>query len=398
MGRLVISGFQTERITLRAASLTYLSLLSIVPTLAVVYAMFKGFGGMTDIQERVNAWIFQNIAVGSQEVVQQTVQNFVTQAHTGAVGGIGFAVLLMSAVSLLWNIEASFNAIWGVRQQRRLVMRFLIYWCVLTLGPVLLAVSLTATTTLTGAKMVDVIPGGRAVLGLAPLFITYVAFALLYFVVPNARVKKRSAMLGAFVAGSVWELAKLGYAVYATRAFKANAFYGSLAAVPVFMLWIYCSWVIVLAGARLVYSIDASVEAETVTPVLSPLERRHWLARVACAVAEAFRAGDKPPMPEQIAQQLGAPPALLEDVTRTLLEAGLVRETEDGGLLPARPLEQITLRDVHLAALAAGGTAPIRPPQEPGHDLEAVLREAEETTESKLAGHTLESLVKPRRG
>lgn len=394
MARLVVSGFKTERITLRASSLTYLSLLSTVPVLAVFYAMFKAFGGVGKLQADVNAWIFQNIAVGSQEVVAEYVEKFATQAHTGAVGGIGFVALLLSSVSLLWNIEASFNAIWGVRQERRVLFRFLIYWCVLTMGPVLLAVSVAATAALQGAKLVQLIPGGKFLLGFAPLFITYAAFTLLYIVVPNARVGKRSAMIGAFVAGSLWELAKLGYAVYAARAFKANAFYGSLAAIPIFMLWIYLSWLIVLAGARLVYAIDASVEAETATPVLGAREREEWSARVARAVAEAFAAGKPPPTVAALAHQLGTLPTLVDEVACGLEAAGLIRETQDGGLLMGRPLEQITLREVRRAALAPppGSLGSVVNTQDDG--LAALLQRAELSAEEVLAEHSLAALVK----
>jgi membrane protein len=348
--RRVAGTLRGEPITLRAAALTYLTLLSFIPLLAVVFSVLQAVVGTKALLDPLRDFILENLAVGARETFQQHVQTYVQRASAAAVGGLGFAFLLVSSVSLLANIEAALNHIFRAPRARPLALRIGIYWCLLTLGPLLLALSLSGTAML--PRMVGPL---RPLVGyLLPLVVTCGTFMLLYVILPAVTVPRRAALTGALVSGSLWELAKVVYARVATMSVRKDAIYGSLSAIPTFMLWTYVSWVIVLFGARVAYLVWERRADLSDDEVASPRGRELMAARVLLVVARAFAHGDAPPSTRRIAADVGCEEATAHGLLGLLMERGLVRAELKGGFLPARPLESLTLADARTAARGNG--------------------------------------------
>lgn len=344
----VASGLRGESITLRAAALTYLTLLSIVPLLAVVFSVFQAVVGTKVLEDQLQEYILDNLAVGARASFQTYIEQYVQRATGATLGGFGFVFLLVSAVSLLANVEKAFNHIFRAPRPRPLALRFGIYWCLLTLGPILLSLSIAGTALIEGSRALGPL---RHVAGvLLPLLVTCGAFTLLYLILPAVQVKRRAAMLGAFVAGTAWEAAKVAYATLSSHSIQRDKIYGSLSAIPTFLLWTYVSWLIVLFGARVAYAAQATSLGLAVDATAGPLVRELLVARVMRVVAQAFRDGTVPPGVRVISTDLSADEALVRAALEDLADRELVREAAQGGWSPARPLDQIRLREVRAAA------------------------------------------------
>ena len=332
------AGLRTEPITLRAAALTYLSVLSLVPLLAVSFSMFAVFGSAED-KNALQSTILNNLAIGpTRDAIASQLSGFVRRASGSAVGGVGFALLIVSAVSLMTNIEAAFNATFRAPKQRPLALRFGIYWCLLTLGPILLAASITATAYLGGAGS-----GIRkVVLVVAPFLVTYAAFTLLYIIVPAVQVKRRAAVLGALVAGTAWEIAKILYAALAAATVQKSAIYGSLSAIPIFLVWVYISWIIVLFGARIAYAAQAPRELVPADAVAGPLGREVLFAHLVEGVARAFHEGRPAVRSRDLAVRLGLDEGIVRPSLEELQRRDLVREIAQGGWVRVRHADGAT--------------------------------------------------------
>lgn len=385
---LVATGLKSDPITLRASALTYLTMLSIIPLLAVVFSVFQAIVGEAELQADLERLILENLAVGAQENIGHWISGFVKNASGTAIGGVGFALLLVSAVSLMANVEKALNHTFHAPKPRPLALRFGVYWCLLTLGPILLALSVAATALLQSSASLEWMgPVRRMVFLLAPFIVTWTGFALLYIIVPATRVHRRSAMLGAVVAGTGWELAKIGYAAFSAGSVRKNAIYGSLSAIPIFLVWVYLSWIIVLFGARIAWAVQTPGEglgARTQTPA----GRELLFCRVVLSVCRGFQAG-APLTMRQIAHLCVAEEANVRSALIELEQRGVVRELASGGWVPGKPLSRLTLNDARQAARGdgVGGVA------EPGYLLlDGHLRVAEEAASDALAV-TFETLV-----
>jgi membrane protein len=353
----VAAGLRDEPITLRAGQLTYLTVLSLVPLLAVIFSIFQAVLGLfhaipgaQDLQQQMQDFIYDNLGVGSKETFQRFLSQYVARA--GAIGGVGAVFLFASAVSLMWNVEAAFNHIFRATRPRTLALRFGVYWCLLTLGPILLALSIAATAMLARARVdVEWVGHLRSVsLVVGPFFVTSAAFMLLYLIVPSVPVQRRAALVGALIAGFSWEVAKYVYAAISAASVRNSAIYGSLSAIPIFMLWVYVSWIIVLFGARVTYAAQERHAELSADLVKRPLGRELLVARAMLSVARPFAHRRPPPTSRLVAYELRTTEAETRAVLEELRDAGLVRHVDGGGWVPARPLESIALRDVRSAA------------------------------------------------
>lgn len=345
----VVHGFRGEKISLRASALTYITMLSLVPLLAVIFAIVHGIG-QDSLRRGVHEFVFDNLAPGVREQIGGYLDEFIARASASAMGGLGGIFLLVSAVGLFHNIERSLDEIWGVTRPRTILRRVVIYWCVLTLGPVVLAVSVLATG-FAQATVEANLP--RGVLAAVPWATSAFALFFLYFAVPNAKVRFRAALAGALISATAWEIAKHLYSFFATHSFRYNAIYGSLGAIPLFLLWVYVSWLVVLFGARLAYALQYAITTANAPRVFDARCREVLCARVAVEAAVAFLQGRAPPTPGSLAHQLSLDVSFVGEAIGALKDGGLMAEAVDGGIVPARSPDQIKLLDV---AQAAGGT------------------------------------------
>jgi membrane protein len=392
---LVAHGFRGEAITLRAAALTYLSLLALVPLLAVVYSVVDLVTGEAQIHDRLQSYVNSQLGIGAGAAISGALTTFTSKATMQTLGAIGFAALLVSALSLLWNIESAFNHIYAVRRPRRPVERLLKYWSFLTLGPLLLTASLYVTFAISRLRAGHGQPGHSEVLhaiaALSSIAITYAGLGFLYKVLPNARVRLRSAIIAALTAGTIWELAKFLFAWGSGRMVQVHRVYGSVAVLPIVMIWIYISWYIALFGCRLCYALDASRKPEPHPDLQAAAARETFVARLMVTLAQLHRDGRGPLHIRRLASELSATKRMVREGLRALADAGLAAEAKQGGWLPARDPARIRLAEVRAAARSS-----LRFPAQQADPLTEAVAHAYEQAESAAGsalGETLDSFM-----
>jgi membrane protein len=352
VGRALIHGKHNER----AAALTYFSLLSVVPLLAVVFSLFKAFGGLAKVADKLKDFLIEYLSYQSQGQVSEWVDHFVTSFHAGAVGLLGMAALIVTLILTLATVEDALNRTWGVRSRRTWGMRLVVYWSLLTIGPILLGGSLAMTAAVQSSHVArwahDHIPLWDVAQGLLPTLFTALAFSALYLILPAARIKLIPALTGGVVAGLMFEIAKFLYTIYVARAVSRSALYGSLAALPFLILWINYSWRVVLFGADVAHAIQylSTDPTEETDPRTNQATREEAAMRICAVIAAAFAENRAPPTIFAISAHLLLPAHLTESLCAHLLGAGLIREVYAGkrvlGYVPARPLEDLSAADV----------------------------------------------------
>ncbi len=356
-----------ERVQLHAEALTYATLLSVVPFLAVVLAIFKGFGTTAGLADKATELILANVSGSPEQLATLVlyVKEFVGKVDAGQIGVVSVLILIWSVLTLLSHIETSINAVFGITTQRPFVRRMLTYWAVLTFGPLLLAASFGLTAGLQSSRFASAVGGLGGLWGLlvaaAPIVVTWVAFTVMYLVVPNTRVRFWPAVGAAILAGSVWNLGKFGYAWYAKNAVTQQVIYGSLAVIPLFVLWLYASWLLVLFGAQLTFAFQHAAtyrrEDQTADPSHAFVERA--ACRLFLEIARDFQLGRPPVGTDSLVARLGMPQRLLTHLTERLAAGGLLRATEpDGGLVPGRDLGTITVHTILEQIRRGGGAEP----------------------------------------
>jgi membrane protein len=386
--RTLVRALRGERLRLRAMALTYISLFAIVPALVVAFSVVQAFGGMDTVWKAVHEFLLENLAVGARQTIEPYLDRFVRNAHATSAGVVGGALLVYSAVSLFNEVERAVNEIWAVRRSRAVAQRILIYWAGLTLGPFLLAGSLTlghaVGTLLGGGAVPQVLARAAAVL------LSCMLFSALYLFVPATRVRVRAAVAGGIVAGIAWELAKALYTLAVARFFRYHAVYGSVASIPIFLVWLYVSWILVLFGARVSFVVQhAAVLLRGHAGDATTLGRELLAARAMLEVALAFAQERPPPDPADVALRLEAFGEPVRETLGVLRQAGLVLEVAGGGLVPARPLDKLSLADVRRAISG-------EPPHAGGDSRAAlvsgILASAEGVAAESLANRTLAEL------
>ncbi len=234
-----------------AGSLTYTALLALVPLLTIALTIVSAFPVFEEMTRGVDAFIAQTML---PPAVAKTVTGAIEQFTQSAAGltAAGLLVLGVTAILLMLTIERAFNTIWRVKRPRPLALRVLTYAAVLAFGPLLIGISLTITSYLVTVSLgvVRHVPGaGDLVLAVVPVILTAVAFALVYLIVPNRRIRFADAAVGGIAAAVMFETMKRGFALYIANFPNYRLIYGAFAAVPIFLVWVYLSWVVTLLGA-----------------------------------------------------------------------------------------------------------------------------------------------------
>jgi len=329
---LSVKRFFHEKRLLWAASLTYTTIFSLVPLLSVVFFLFKVFGGLADLQSLVRPYIYSTIAPGAQEKVITTLNSLVESINFSTIGALGTVVLVVAVILLLSEMEYALNEIWMTRNRRPLFYRIAMYWTSLTVGPLLLAVSLVIMATLQSSNALKIVEGyiNIDLFSRLPYFLVWIAFTGLYIFMPGAPVKLSAALTGGFIAGTLWHLAGKAFTIYTTRfVFYYPLVYGPLSAIPLLLLWVFISWMIFLLGAEITYHGDHYAFYLTVAhPVrLNYEDREHLTLRMLLFIAGRYLRSLPPPPLQMIAEKLCIPIHLTEELTLPLRAGGILVES-----------------------------------------------------------------------
>lgn len=254
-----------HQISLRAAALTYALILAFIPLLAVALSGGSLFIKGRDLNSMLMPFLEQHLAPGSATKVAKVIDTLLAKVHFKAMGYVGFTALLVTCLLLLSSIENSINRIWSIRRKKELWKRVVIYNLLLVLGPASVSASLATITWIS-----HFFPKYVAKANLGAFLINGIFFAFVYKIFPNKRVSWVASFLAGFLASGAVDLAKLGYAIYTTKALFYNEVYGGLAVFPLFLIWIYVNWNIFLGGALLTYMIQHRASYRLAPPKQKP--------------------------------------------------------------------------------------------------------------------------------
>jgi membrane protein len=332
---LAFRGFNEDKIQLRASALTFYTLLSIVPIAAIAFGVARGFG----FDQRLEAEIIKAFT-GHETVmvyVLQMARGFLAETSGVFIGVVGLVILMWSVMQVLDNIERSFNYIWQIRKSRPWLRKFADYISFMIFGPVFLI--LASSFTVYVSTMIDNISREREVietikpaivflLRFAPYFFLWIFFTFLYMVMPNTRVRFKSALVAGVMAGTMFQIIQYLYIHFQVGVTKYNALYGSFAAFPLFIIWMQASWLVVLLGAELSFANQNvnKYEFESDSLNISNAQRKILSLMLMNIIAKRFASGAPPLSAVEMAQSLQIPVRIARELLYQLSEAGLITE------------------------------------------------------------------------
>lgn len=355
-----VRGFIEDKCQLRASALTFYTLLSIVPVVAMAFGIAKGFGFENMLEEKIREG-----TAAQAEVVQQVIvfaRNLLDNTKGGLIAGIGIGVLFWSVIKVLGNIEVSFNHIWGVRKGRSLGRKFSDYIAIMLFCPLLLIMASSLTVFI--STQVRSMAENTAILSTVgpvivflvrclPYALIWVLFTSIYIIMPNTRIRFTSGLLGGIVAGTIYLIVQWGYINFQVGIARYNAIYGSFAALPLFLIWLQISWLIVLFGAEISFAHQnvGTYEFEPDTARVSTRFKRLVALLITKHIVKRFEAGKSPPTASEMAREMDIPIRLLRQVLFELAESGVLVEIrpENGNAeeyQPARNIDLITVKYV----------------------------------------------------
>ncbi len=337
--------FREDRCFEEAASLGYTSLLALVPLLAVAFAVASAFPVFDRLVAELQSFIFANFVPAAGEQVEQYVNAFLQSVGRLTLPGTVFLVL--TALLLMMRIEKAFNQIWRVPVQRALFNRIVMYWAVLTLGPLALGEAAVLSASNLFGWLDTQGPDSSAMRSASIFALTWLAFTLSFVLVPNRRVNWLHALIGAALSAVLFSLAKAGFVVFVARA-SFNVIYGTLATVPIFLFWLYLVWLVILLGASLAAALttfkDRGLDWKW------PWEWEFLLAyRLVGHLWEAQRSGASLSMEALLEAEQGVSDSQLQRLLGHFHAAGVVTQDQDGNWLLTRDLDSFSLMDLYHA-------------------------------------------------
>ena len=403
---LALRGYDEDRCVLRASSLTFYTLLSLVPVAAMFFGVAKGFG----FENRLAKELVEKFP-GQEEIVNQVItfsRSLLEQTKGGIIAGIGMLVLFWSVLKVLGHIEMALNDIWEIKEQRSWGRKFSDYLSIMLISPILVLMSSSVTVFVT--TQVENITQRVALLGvfsplisfalkLIPYVLIWVLFTILYIIMPNTKVNFKAGLVGGVVAGTLYQIAQWAYISFQVGAAKYNAIYGSFAALPLFLMWLQISWWIVLFGAELSFA-NQNVDTYEYEPDclnISPGFKKLLTLQVAHLLIRNFSDGEKPLTYSQISNHLVMPVRLVHNIIFDLVESGLVSEIKtkadkEFAYQPARDINLLTIKYV-LEALEQTGsdTVPVAKTEE-YRTLSEALKNFSEAMERSPANKLLKDI------
>ncbi len=364
-----LRGFNEDKCQLRALALTFYSLLSIVPMLAMAFGIAKGFG----FERALKNQLLEKLQ-GQEEVVTRIINfanSLLETTKGGVIAGAGVGVLFLTVIKVLGTIESSFNDIWGIKKPRSLGRKFTDYLSIMLICPVLFIMSSSLTVVIASQiKLIiqkitllgTISPVIFAILKLLPYCVIWILFSFLYIFMPNTKVNFKSGILAGVIAGTIYQVLQWGYITFQIGVAKYNAIYGSFAALPLFLVWLQLSWLVVLFGAEISFAhqnVD-TYEFEPDCLRVSHSFKKLLSLKIAHLLVKNFCKGEKPWTASQISHALEIPIRLVHQILYELVDSRIVSETkgeENKGVAyqPARDTEALTVKNV-IDALEQRGT------------------------------------------
>lgn len=394
------------QLNLRAMSLVYTTLLSLVPLLAVSFSVLKGFGVHNQIEPALLGFLAPLGPKGIE--LSNNIIGFVENIKVGVLGSIGLLFLLYTVVSLIQKVESSFNYVWRVERLRGLAQRFSSYLSVILIGPVLVFAALGVTATAMSNSLVQqlmsVEPLGYIVLTLGklvPYLLVIAAFTFLYMFIPNTRVKTSAAASGGVVAGILWQSSGWAFAAFIATSSNYAAIYSGFAILILLLIWLYLNWLVLLLGAQVAFYAQYP-QYLTRYPVqlhLSNRVRERLALQIMFMVAERHLHRRDPLNAEVLAQHLGLPMQPVHHVLQMMLDAGFLAETSDEppAYLPRQDVATITLAELYRVARSAGENRFLTLKSLPHEEhVEQVMSAVQQAVDAGLESQTLKDLVSGR--
>jgi membrane protein len=394
------------QLNLRAMSLVYTTLLSIVPLLAVSFSVLKGFG----VHNKIEVLLYNLLTPLGPSGVEITdkIISFVENVRVGVLGSIGLALLIYTVVALLQKIEAAFNFVWQIENLRAFSQRFSNYLSVILIGPVLIfsAVGFTATVLNmeVAQRLAAIEPFGTLMLFgsmLVPYILVCLAFTLIYIFIPNTRVHFKAALIGGVIAGVIWKITGWGFAAFIASSSKYAAIYSSFAILILLLIWMYLSWLILLVGSQIAYFVQhpryMTLHRDPV--VLSNRMREQLALQIMYLVGYNYF-HDKPAWNlDRFVDYLDLPGEPVHRVIRVLVDTGYLIEiiNEDTPVyLPLHDIETIRLVDV-ISDIRSARESRIVCMEKltPVKAVDEVMSRLQASRQSTLGEQTLRSLVEP---
>ncbi|MDX1404718.1 MAG: YihY/virulence factor BrkB family protein [Woeseiaceae bacterium] len=400
----MLRDFFSGQLTMRAMSLVYTTLLSIVPLLAFSFAMLKGFGVFNQLEPYL-ANLLAPLGEQGEQITAQILE-LVDNVRGSVLGGLGLAFFLYTAISMVQKVEESFNYVWYVSKPRSFSRRFTEYMIVLLVGPLVMVTAIGMMTTIQSNTVVQYILNNEA---LGPIFVLAgksvpfllisAVFTFLYVFMPNTRVNFSSALVGGVVGGFIW--AAMGvifttFVLYATRRLQV---YAGFAVAVTALIWLYLNWLILLIGAQLAFyhQRPAFLRIGRQEPRLSNAMRERLALDIMFLVGQAFRSPHRTIQASEISEKLHIPSIAIAPITSALEAAGLLMSTENEELLPGREMARIRLRDILDVVRVAGETGSLREPDW-SPTIDGLCSQFDSAIEEAIGERTLSDLLDEHEG
>jgi len=328
-------GFFENKVSLQASALTYYSMMAIVPLVAMIFGIAKGFGLESLLQKEIT-----NKFNGQQEVLNWIISfanSMLERTKGGIIAGVGMALLLWSVMNVLSNIESSFNNIWQIKKGRTFFRKFSDYLAILLIAPVFIIASSSTTVYITTQinsilRSIQFLgffsPFIRVFINLIPYVLLWFVFSFIYAVMPNTKVKIGAAVVSGIIAGTIFQITQWVYVKFQISVSSYNAIYGSFAALPLFMIWIQTAWLIVLFGAELSYASQnfKKYEFESEAALISPKYRKTLSLLIAGYIIKKFANSEPAPGIDDISNKLQMPSRIVRTISNNLVDACVISQ------------------------------------------------------------------------
>lgn len=395
--------FANGQLNLRAMSLVYTTLLSMVPLLAVSFSVLKAFGVHNQI-EPLLLNLVQPLGEKGNEIVVNLL-GFVENMKVGVLGSVGLALLLYTVVSLIQKVESSFNYVWHAKSTRPFSRRFSDYLSVIMVGPVLMFSAIGMTASLMNSDVVQALvsiePFGSIMLvvtKLIPFLLIIMAFTFVYMFMPNTRVKFSAALVGAVVGGALWQSTGLVFAEFASSSTKYAAIYSGFAILVLFMIWLYLSWFILLLGSQVAYYVQypEQIRLSNQRVPLSGRLREQTALLTIYWIAHRFVRHKKPLSIEELCQLLAIPAERVAETVQMLMDRELVVETNEEPstyVLQSDPANMTVAEFLQIVRRPNDEQSMMNDQIQSVGGVDEVMAQLESSVGDKLAGLTLYKLV-----